>query len=76
MKRYVEDRWPEEGELWVSVERCEGTLPAGYSEGQERWVNVIGYETDWQEKYITMEQAAKETIQSLVENGYGSDSNE
>lgn len=69
MQEYVEDRF--DGELWVTVERFDGKLPAGYTEAQERWVNVIGYRSGAMANYVVTAPAAKETIESLRDNGYG-----
>lgn len=68
MDEYVTDAF--DGDVWMTVERFEGKLPAGYSEAQERWINVVGYTTSNMKKYITTDPNARETIETLKENGY------
>lgn len=59
-------------ELWVTVaEVVDGDLPAGYTEAQERWANVVGFRRGGRISYITKEPGAKETIEKIREKGYG-----
>lgn len=76
MREYLDDRTDgdDEGDLWVTVvEVKDGQLPAGYSSTQERWANVIGYTLAGRKKFITQTDSLQETISSLRENGYGSE---
>lgn len=70
MEEYLDDTQGE-ANMWLSTEKFEGKLPAGYSEAQERWVTVVGYTFGSREKAITQDSNAKETIETLRENGYG-----
>lgn len=73
MDEYLEDTSDDGYDLWVAVSGLDGTLPAGYSEAQERWVNVVVYRFGAMKKCITLEQNARETIETLRGNGYGAD---
>lgn len=73
LEEYLED-YGAKTELWVTVaEVADGDLPAGYTEAQERWANVVGFRRGGVVSYITKEPAAKETIEKIREEGYGED---
>lgn len=69
MNEYLEDKgW--EGP-WVSVaELDKERMPAGWTE-QERWFNVVQYETSTMLKTIMNETSASETVRALRDAGYG-----
>lgn len=71
MDEYLED--VDQGPMHVTVARFDGTMPAGYSEGQERWINVVVYRFSGMEKAITSSGDAQETIENLRSEGYGDD---
>lgn len=69
MLEYLDDVG--EGPLYLTVERFEGDLPAGYSEAQERWVNAIVYEFGSRKKALTTDGEAAATRETLRDEGYG-----
>lgn len=70
LEEYLVDR-NDEATIWITVERFDGDLPAGYSQAQERWLNVVGYEFGIRQKFITEAPNARETIETLRGEGYG-----
>jgi len=75
MEEYLEDRSDDgEGDTWVTVaEVADDQLPAGYSQTQEKWANVVGYTFHGRVKYISTRGNAEDTIESLKEAGYGAE---
>lgn len=72
MEPYLDDN--DQGPMWVTVaELPKRQLPAGYTV-QERWFNVIQYEWGSKVKTMVHESDAKETIETLRENGYETES--
>lgn len=73
MRAYLEDKQdPDEVELWITLDPYPGdSLPAGYTEAQERWVNVVGFRSGIREKYLCSTMEADATISNLREQGYG-----
>lgn len=71
VEEYLDDTG--NGPVYVVPEKFEGGLPAGYSEAQERWVNVVVYEFGARRKAISAEPSARETIKTLRSEGYGDD---
>lgn len=74
MWEYLEDSASEshitEGP-WVAVlELPKDQLPAGYND-TERWVPVLTYRWGSRFKTLSQEPNAQETIESLLERGYG-----
>jgi len=67
---YLDDRG--EGPVFVSHVPFAGTLPAGYSE-QEQFILAVGYEWGTVIKWILTGSMARETIETLTDNGYGGD---
>lgn len=70
MDEYLDDIG--EGPMYLTVERYDGDMPAGYSESQERWINAVVYTFGRVEKAITTAGNAAETIDALQNEGYGS----
>lgn len=69
METYLDDR--DQGPLWVSVaELPEDLLPAGYTR-QERWFNVVRYRWGARVKTMMHDESARETIETLRDEGYG-----
>lgn len=69
MEEYLDDS-QDEVNMWLTHSKWDRDLPAGYSE-QERFIPVIGYQFGAREKYILDAKNAKDTIETLKENGYG-----
>lgn len=69
MAEYLDDI--DEGPMYLTVERFDGDMPAGYSEAQERWINVVVYEFGCSEKALTASPSARDTIEALRNEGYG-----
>lgn len=71
MREYVYDDDTPGKELALVPFKFGGTMPAGYSEAQERWLVAIVYKWGIREKAITKSSNANETAQTLREEGYG-----
>lgn len=71
MEPYLDDN--DQGPIWVTVaELPKSELAAGYTE-QERWFNVVQYRWGSRLKTQSRQSNAKETIETLRENGYGTE---
>lgn len=70
MDEYLHDI-ADDPELYLTVGKYEGDMPAGYSEAQESAINVVMFRTGAMERCITKAPNAQETIETLKEEGYG-----
>lgn len=67
---YISEEFDDDG-VWITVYGIEDDkLPAGYTKAQEKWINVIEFESGAIIKRIARRNNATETIENLNEEGY------
>lgn len=71
VREYLESN-QDEVEIYASLDRYPGDLPAGYTE-TERVFNVLVYRFGARIKAVDSEPNARETIETLREHGFGED---